>query len=134
MLIDTNVILDFALNRPPDALIARQLIHRIETNPAPAFIAWHSVATIHYVVQREINRTAARAIVEQIGGFLNVVPTGSESLTFALSLPMGDFEDAMQVAAAHACGAGQIVTRNLRDFTDSPIPAVTPEQALRQLA
>ena len=133
MLIDTNVILDFALDRPPDPLTARDLIHRIETTKANAFVAWHSVATIHYIVQREINRLAARAIVERIMGFLTVAPTSHESLAYALSLPMTDFEDAMQVAAARSCGAEHIVTSNIRDFVNSPISAITPEQALRQL-
>jgi predicted nucleic acid-binding protein len=133
MLIDTNVILDFALNRPPDPLTARDLIHQIETTTANSFIAWHSVATIHYIVQREINRIAARAIVERIIGFLTVAPTSHESLAYALSLPMTDFEDAMQVAAARSCGAEHIVTNNIRDFANSPIPAITPEQALHQL-
>ena len=39
----------------------------------------------------------------------------------------------MQVAAARACGAEYIVTRNLSDFERSPIPAVTPQEALARL-
>ena len=46
---------------------------------------------------------------------------------------MTDFEDAMQVAAARACGAGHIVTRNVRDYERSPIPAVSPQAALTGL-
>ena len=39
----------------------------------------------------------------------------------------------MQVAAARACGAGHIVTRNVRDYERSPIPAVDPHEALSGL-
>ena len=48
---------------------------------------------------------------------------------------MADFEDAMQVvvAAARACGAQNIVTRNGRDFQRSPIRAISPEEALTEL-
>ena len=46
---------------------------------------------------------------------------------------MRDFEDALQVAAARACGAQHIVTRNFRDFDRSPIPALTPAEALHEL-
>ncbi len=52
---------------------------------------------------------------------------------YAVSLPMADFEYAMQVAAARACGAQHVVTRNVRDFVRSPIPAVTPQDALDRL-
>ena len=46
------------------------------------------------------------------------------------ALPMTDFEDAMQVAAARACGAQHIVTRNVRDYESSPISAISPQDAL----
>lgn len=46
-------------------------------------------------------------------------------------MPMRDFEDALQVAAAMACGAQFIVTRNERDFKASPVPALSPEAFLR---
>jgi hypothetical protein len=46
---------------------------------------------------------------------------------------MRDFEDAMQVAAAQACAADIIATRNTRDFRASPVKARTPKQLLVQL-
>lgn len=64
---------------------------------------------------------------------VSVVPTGTDDLLYAASLPMRDFEDAMQVAAARACGASHIVTRNARDYARSPIPAIDTDEALRML-
>jgi hypothetical protein len=52
---------------------------------------------------------------------------------YAANLPMKDFEDALQCAAALACGADVIVTRNLEDYHFSPINAVTPTQILNDL-
>ena len=65
--------------------------------------------------------------------FLSVAPASAEAVRYASSLPMPDFEDAMQAAAARACGARSIVTRNIRDYERSPIPAITPQEALGQL-
>ena len=62
-----------------------------------------------------------------------VATTGTESLHYAATLPMTDFEDEMQVAAARACGAQYIVTRNVKDYARSPIRAVTPQGALDDL-
>ena len=45
-------------------------------------------------------------------------------------LNRSDFENALQVAAAHACGADCIVTRNIRDFKDSSILVYTPASFL----
>ena len=54
-------------------------------------------------------------------------------LRYATTLPMSDFEDAMQVAAARACNARHIVTRNLSDYRLSPIPAISPQEAVSDL-
>ena len=55
-------------------------------------------------------------------------------MRYAAGLPMTDFEDALQVAAAQACDARYIVTRNVRDFADSPIRAIGPREALSSLS
>ena len=133
MLIDNNVLIDLALDRKPHSRDAEELLNRIQQTATPAFVAWHSIATLFYVVNRDVDRNAALIFIERLADFLTVVPTGSAALRYALSLPMRDFEDAMQVAAAHTAGAAHIVTRNTRDFTDSPILAIAPEQALREL-
>ncbi len=48
----------------------------------------------------------------------------------AMMLPFDDLEDAMQTVCAMSCGAEAIVTRNVKDFTDSGIPAFAPENFL----
>ncbi len=47
---------------------------------------------------------------------------------------MSDFEDALQVAAAAACQADSIVTRNLRDYRKASIRALSPEAANAELS
>ena len=133
MLIDNNVLIDVALNRPPNPKPSRDLISLIERTSTTAFVAWHSVAAFYYVVSKATSGANARYYVVWMTDFLSVVATGNDALEYALSLPMSDFKDAMQVAAARDAGAQHIVTRDIGDFTNSPIPAITPEQALLQL-
>ena len=133
MLIDTNVLLDVALRRQPYYALAATLLGRLAQSRTGAFIAWHTVSNFYYIARPHLGNETARRTIEELSDFLTIVPTGNDSIRFALSLPMADFEDAMQVAAAHACGAEHIVTRNRRDFADSPVPAITPAQALREL-
>jgi len=73
----------------------------------------------------------ATVLLGEISSFLEVAETNSQSLDFALQLPMNDFEDAMQVAAAHAFGAQLIVTRNLKHYRKSPIRALTPLEVMK---
>ena len=41
-----------------------------------------------------------------------------------------DYEDAVAAAAAKKAKCDYIITRNKRDFTNSPVPALTPGEVL----
>jgi predicted nucleic acid-binding protein len=133
ILLDTDVLLDVALDRAPHVDAAARLLERIERGPRGAFIAWHSASNFYYLVTPVRGGPDARAFLQDLLRFTSVAPTSTDALRYAATLPMRDFEDAMQVAAARACGADHIVTRNVKDFDRSPIPAITPVDALDQL-
>ncbi len=102
----------------------------IEHGAEPACIAWHSVSNVYYIIRPLRGSTNARGFILELTRFVNVAITDTQGIRYAAGLPMPDFEDAMQVAAARASGARLIVTRNLRDYAQSPIPAVDAEAAL----
>ncbi len=133
MLLDTNVLLDAALGRRPHVDAAVELLNLIALGTGRAFVAWHAIATLYYVASRSHGDDDTRSFIMELMRFVSVAPTSTEAVRYAASLPMADFEDAMQVAAARACGAEYIVTRNLSDFERSPIPALTPQEALARL-
>jgi predicted nucleic acid-binding protein len=76
---------------------------------------------------------STRDFIVELTRFVGVAITDTEALRYAAALPMADFEDAMQVAAARACGARHIVTRNVRDYERAPIRAVDPQEAVSGL-
>ena len=133
MLLDTNILLDAALQRHPHYDPAAAILNRLMQQPGRGRVAWHTIATVYYLASRELGDAQSRDFIQTLTNFLTVPPTDSAALRYALALPMRDFEDAMQVAAAHTAGAPYIITRNTRDFADSPIPAIAPAQALREL-
>ena len=91
------------------------------------------MSNFYYLVTSERGDSDTRDFIAELVRFVAVAPADTAALRYAVSLPMADFEDAMQVAAARACGARHIVTRNVRDFARSPIPALTPREAVDQL-
>ena len=133
ILLDTDILVDVALDRQPHSQLATELLRRIERSSVAAFIAWHSVTNFYYIVGRERGDAMARESIAQLLHSVTVAATSTDDVHFAMGLPMSDFEDAMQVAAARACGARLIVTRNLRDYENSPIPAAHPSEALAEL-
>ena len=134
MLLDTDVLIDVALDRRPFSGPASELLDRIERGPDNAFIAWHTVSNFYYLVASSRGGAGARDFIVELTRFVAVATTGTAALHYAAALPMADFEDAMQVAAAQACGARYIVTRNTRDYRRSPVRAVTPQDVLDELS
>ncbi len=130
MLLDTDVLVDVALDRRPHSDPASELLDRIEHGAEAAYIAWHSVSNLYYIVEPSLGNVSARDFIVELSRFVAVAETGTDGIRYAAELPMADFEDAMQVAAARACGARHIVTRNVRDYERSPIRAVDPREAL----
>jgi len=128
LLLDINVLLDIAFKRPGEgasaALIAacgRQY---------QGYLAWHTVATLAFLIERQDSVTIARGFIRDLLSWAEISPTTRADAVNALAWPMTDFEDALQAAAAVACGASWVITRNERDFTASPVPALNPEDFL----
>ena len=130
ILIDTDVLIDIALDRAPHSEAAFGLIERVEQGVETASVAWHSISNLYYIVKPTHGDITTRDFIRELTEFVHVAQTDTESIRYATQLPMTDFEDAMQVAAAQACNAQFIVTRNVRDYQQSPIPAITPQEHL----
>ncbi len=132
LLIEINVLLDVALRRPGAPESARLLA--LCGRQHEGWLAWHSIATLAYLIERQTSAVSGRDLIRGILVWADVAKTGRPDALAALELPMRDFEDALQVAAAMACGAQFIITRNERDFKASPVPALNPEAFLRRYA
>ena len=134
VLLDTDILIDFALDRAPHADSASRLLTELEHRPGSGFMAWHSVANFFYLVAPSRGRQSTRSFILDLSRFISVAETTTESVRYAAHLPVKDFEDAMQVAAAVACGADVIATRNLRDYTKSPVRAAHPQTVIEEFA
>jgi predicted nucleic acid-binding protein len=130
VLIDTDVLVDVALDREPFAEPAARLLDHLEQHPGTGYVAWHSLANLYYLVRPVKGKTDTKDMIADLCRFLRVAPTATKDVQCALSLPVSDFEDALQVAAAVACGANRLVTRNTKHYKLSPIPAIGPREAL----
>ncbi|MFQ5789579.1 MAG: type II toxin-antitoxin system VapC family toxin [Acidobacteriota bacterium] len=133
VLLDTDVLVDVALDRAPYSKPAGDLVDTLELRPGSAFVAWHTISNFYYLVAPSRGRDGARSFLLDLATFVDVSPTTTESLRFAGGLKMKRFEDAMQVAAALACRADVIATRNLRDYANAPIRAAKPESLIDAL-
>src|SRR5438093_4319596 len=127
-LVDTDILLDVALNRVPFIKEASEVLRWAQEEPGQMGIAWHSVSNIAYLM-----RPDARPFIDHFLQFIEVAATGTREAKQAAGFPMADLEDAMQSAAALAFDAMFIVTRNVKDYKNSPVPAITPRKFLSEV-
>lgn len=128
LFIDTDVLLDVLLQRERHYKSSAAILDRAERHPGSCWVSWHGLANIHY-----LSKNGAEEFIEDLLTFAEVPTTGTNDMRKALVLKFGDLEDAMQVAAAMRAGADYIVTRNLSDYANSPVKALSPRSYLDAL-
>ena len=123
--LDCDAILDVALDREDFVEASGLVLDWAQQNPGKVSVAWHTLSNLNYMI-----KTDSRPFIKALCEFVEIPPSGNPEITIALELKMKDFEDAMQVAAAQQFGAQVIVTRNTKDYSHSPIKALTPQELL----
>ena len=61
-----------------------------------------------------------------------VADEGGSELSAARGYGINDFEDALVAAAAVSAGCDCIITRNIKDFAESPVRAISPTDFLEE--
>jgi hypothetical protein len=131
--VDCDVLIDVGLGRQPFCQASGEILNYLESNKNKGFIAWHSIANFFYITSKGDNKEQSKLFIAELSHFLQITPVSNQDLHVALELPLNDFEDALQCASAIACHADVIVSRNVKDYQNSPIRTVTPEQLLLEL-
>ncbi|MFP4166259.1 MAG: PIN domain-containing protein [Opitutales bacterium] len=132
-LFDTNILLDIGLARKPFAAAAIACFTETVQTGEPPRIAPHALATFYYIVAQARDRSQADTSVSDLLATVEVVGFDHEMALRSVALSFKDFEDAMIAVAAEAAAMDCIVTRNVRDFDASSVPALSPEAFLRKL-
>jgi predicted nucleic acid-binding protein len=125
VLLDTNVVLDWLLDRKPWSDDALPLWQARDTGRLITYIAASILTDIFYIARRQIGNDAALAGIDQSLA-LEVALVDKVTLLRARELPGSDFEDNIAIACAEAERLDFIITRNIDDFRHSSIQAIEP--------
>jgi len=125
VLLDTNVVLDWLLDRKPWSDDALPLWQARDTRRVITYIAASILTDIFYIARRQIGNVAALVGIDQSLA-LEVALVDKSTLLRARELPGSDFEDNVAIACAEAERLDFIITRNTDDFRHSSIRAIEP--------
>ncbi len=133
VLIDTNVLLDVLCGREPHLAASSKVWKLCEVGKIGGVISALSVPNIVYIMRKELDAEKVKEILEKLSLIFGIADLKADDLKRAALLPLGDFEDALQSICAKRIKANYIVTRNIKDFNGSPVPAIKPEELLERL-
>lgn len=131
VLIDTNVILDAVISRTPHHVFAEKLFLLIAEDKLNAFITASSVTDIYYLLHKHLhNENQEKQVLLKLFNLFEVLDVTGSDCEKALRMPMSDYEDALLAACAKRRKLDLIITRNLKDFAESPVKAIAPADFL----
>lgn len=95
------------------------------------YITTTTVTDIMYVLRKYFgDANLQRITVKNFISNFKLARVHKKDFNFAFSGIMSDFEDAVQASCAKRYHIDFIVTRNIKDFINSPVKAVTPTDFL----
>jgi len=127
ILIDLNIILDVVQNRQPHYHYSAKIIDGIIIGKNKGAVSIHSVTTLHYLVNKYCGFEKAQQVISWLLQYFEVISLEKQDLLQAYALQWKDFEDAVTAIAAKISCCDYIITRNVKDFCNSPVLAITPE-------
>ena len=132
VLLDTNVLLDWLLERTPWVTEEEPIWQARDTGRVMIYLPASVLTDIYYIARRQVGSDNALAAVDRTLA-LEVIPVNKATVLRARKLPGIDFEDNIIMACAEAERLDMIITRNLGDFQRSPITAMTPADFVKRL-
>ena len=131
LLIDTNVVLDLLAKREPFYNSAAKIFSLADKKKLKLSISSLTFTNTNYVLTRLKSAIESREILRRFRVLVQVLSLDEKIIDLALNdNNFKDFEDGLQYYSAIENDQDIIITRDLKDFKESKIPVMTPEEFL----
>jgi len=128
-LLDTNIVVDFALKRAPFYSGASKVFSLILSGKCEGFLTATTVTDVFYLLKKENGRDQTVEYLKSIFDFIDILSIDKDLILNALYSDWKDFEDAVQAQAAVENELDVIITRNTKDFKqNTTVRILTPDE------
>lgn len=134
VLIDTNALLDMALDHRPDSASARELLERSLSGEFRIAVSTGSLKDFYYVARRTLPEETRRGWIVFFLDVMLAVGADAEACRRALDSDEPDFEDGIVRVLAEGLGADAIISRDAGAFLTSTVVKLSPKEFLSSLA
>ncbi|NJL09368.1 MAG: PIN domain-containing protein [Calothrix sp. SM1_7_51] len=134
VLIDTNIIVDDALEREPFWEESEEVLYLVEQGNIEGYISASTFSDLYYIIRKGRGREWAINYLRSLATFCQVATVDQAVINMALASGFKDFEDAIQHGAAVVNYVDAIVTRNIADFPVTTPRVLTPQQLIQEVS
>jgi predicted nucleic acid-binding protein len=133
ILIDTNIIIDNALEREPFWNASEQVLSLIEKGTIAGYISASTFSDLYYIIRKARGRDWTLTYLKQLITFCQIATVNQAAIIMAFTTNFQDFEDSIQYSTAVVNKLDAIITRNPQDFPIITPRIITPEQLIAEL-
>jgi len=131
IMMDTNIVLDVFLKREPFFQASYEVMKLSANEKHEGFLSAAAATDVYYLLRRSLkDAVQAKTSMEKLLQLVTIADARREDVHAAIASNMSDFEDALVAAIAQRYQMDYIVTRNTKDYAESPVNAITPDDFL----
>ncbi len=133
ILLDSDVLMDFFLDRTPFSEDASKVLSLCENGEIVGYVTPVIYSNLYYLLRRISDRQTAISQLRRLFSFTRLLVIDGRAVLAALhSDNVTDFDDALQNYAVEGSDDIRvIITRNVRDFRKSAVAVLTPSDYLK---
>jgi predicted nucleic acid-binding protein len=129
LFLGTNILFDITANREPFSKWAIKIFKDSKKGKWKLYTSSASILTTHYIIEKQIGSNQAKRILKILLNRPEVQDITKRKLLTALTTNFKDYEDSVQHECAKRCKrVDYIITRNKKDFKNSIITVMSPEE------
>ncbi|GHV73743.1 DNA-binding protein [Spirochaetia bacterium] len=130
-MLDTNVIIDAVAERQPFDVTAKNILRLFAAQSFNCAITASTASDIYYITNKYIkDNDEVISKLKWLFTVLDIASVDKADCINAFDTGIVDYEDSLLTICAKKWKANYIITRNIKDFTNSSIPALTPDDFL----
>ena len=127
LFIDTDVIIDFLIDRKPFSREAAIIFTLIEQKKLKGYASSLTFSNLYYVLRKFESHNKVISKLYSISTILNILKVDEHTIKKALASGFPDFEHSIQYfCAIENRKIDVIITRNTKDYKKSDISILTP--------
>ncbi len=133
LFLDTNVVMDLLGEREPYYASVAKIASLADKTRIQLVVSALTYSTIYYLLSRFEDKELVKEKIRKFKVIAETADLTDKIINQGLTSKFSDFEDALQYYSAVKMDCSILITRNGKDFKESEIPVLSPDEYLISL-